>query len=122
MRGMDIVSAISDVLDEFETNGKLSQKSRDRILSVIEKIILGTRGYLDTKVRIDSFSMITAEAAYTEMSKPPSEFISVLEKCAECIRLQKDCQNECMELLRIIAKSAMQATSRRVDTRSLILH
>jgi hypothetical protein len=121
MRGMDIVGTISDVLDEFQTRGQLSSRSRDRVLGVIEKIIAGARSYYDTKTRIDSFSMITAEAAYTEISKPPSEFVSMLEECAECIRFEKGCQNKCMDLLRVIARSAMQATSRRVDTRSLIL-
>jgi len=44
MRGMDIVGAISDVLDEFQTKGELSQKSRDQVLTVLEKMILGAKG------------------------------------------------------------------------------
>ena len=87
MRGMDIIGAISDYLDEYQTKGKPSPKSRNRVISVLENIISGAKSYTDSKIRIDSFSMITAEAAYTEMTKTPSEFVSVLKRCIECIRL-----------------------------------
>jgi len=122
MRGMDIIGAISDFLDEYQTEGCSTSESRDRVLSVLENLISGARSYIDSNIRIDSFSMITAEAAYTEISKTPTEFISILERCAESIRLQKENLNDCLDILRIIAKNAMQVTSRRVDTKSLILH
>jgi hypothetical protein len=122
MRGMDIIGAISDFLDEYQTKGLPSSESRDRVLNVLENIILGARSYIDSNTRIDSFSMITAEAVYTEMSMTPTEFISILEKCIERIRLQNDYQNDCLNIIRIIAKNATKVTSRRVDTKSLILH
>jgi hypothetical protein len=122
MRGMDIISAISDFLDEYQTKGCPTIESRERVLGVLEKIILGARSFSDLNIKIDSFSMITAEAAYTEMSKTPTELISIIEKCMEKIRLLDEYENDCLDILRIIAKNAMQVTSRRVDTKSLILH
>jgi len=122
MRGMDIIGAISDYLDEYQTKGSPTSISRDRVISVLENIILGARSYTDSNIRIDSFSMITAEAVFTEMAKKPSEFVSVLERCIECIQYEKECQNDCLDILRTIAKNAMQVTSRRVDTKSLVLH
>jgi hypothetical protein len=122
MRGMDIVGTISDFLDEYQTKGSAKPKTTDRVITILENIILGAKSYVDSSIKIDSFSMITAEASYTEMEKTPSEFVSVLEGCIQCIRLQKECQNDFLDTLRIIAKNGMQVTSRRVDTKSLILH
>jgi len=122
MRGMDIIGTISDFLDEYQTKGCPTSKSKDRVISVLENIILGARSYIDSNIRIDSFSMIIAEAVYTEMLKPPSEIILILEKCIEEIRLHDDYHNNCLDILRIIAKNATKVTSRRVDTKSLILH
>ena len=122
MRGMDIIGAISDFLDEYQTNGCPSLKTKDRVISVLEKMILGTRSYIDSNVKIDSFSMIIADSAYTEMSKTPTEFISILEKCIKKININDGHQDNCLDVLRIIAESATKVTSRRVDTKSLILH
>ncbi len=122
MRGMDITGAISDYLDEYQTKGKSSSVTRDRIINVLKNLILGARSYTDPKIRIDSFSRITAEAAYTELAKTPSEFASDLEICIKCIQQEKGCQNDCLDILRIIAKNAMQVASRRVDTKSLVFY
>jgi hypothetical protein len=122
MRGMDIISAISDFLDEYQTRGCPTSVSKERVIGVLEKIILGARSFGDYNINIDSFSIITAETAYTEMSVTPTEFISIIEKCMEKIRLLNEYENDCLNILRIIAKNAMQVTSRRVDTKSLILH
>ncbi len=122
MRGMDIVGAISEFLDEYQTKGRPTSESSDRVLYVIERLILGARSFLDSNVRIDSFSMMIAEAVHTEMSKTPNELISILERCAEHIRSQSEHLNDCLDILRIISKNVMRVTSRRVDTRSLVLH
>ena len=122
MRGMNIVGAISDFLDELQREGYPTSESRNRVLYLLENLISGARSYIDFNFRVDSFSMIIAEAVFTEMSKTPTEFISALETCVERIRLQKENRNDCLDILRLIAKNAMQVASRRVDTKSLILH
>jgi len=122
MRGMDIIGAISDFLDEYQTKGCPTSKSKNRVINVLENIILGAKSYTDSKIKIDSFSMVIADSASTEMSKTPTEFILSLEKCIEKIKLHDEYQSNCLDILRVIAKSATKVTSRRVDTKSLILH
>ena len=122
MRGMDIIGVISDFLYDCQTEGNTTPDSRDRVIDVLERVILGARSCVIPNVRIDSFTMMTARAAYTEVSKTPSDFISTLEKCIKRIGGQNECGNDCLNVLRTIAKSVRRVTSRRVDTESLILH
>lgn len=122
VRGMDIIDAISDFLDEYQTKGCPSSEARDRVIGVMGSIILGARRHIESNVRADSFSMMVAEAAYTDMLKTPSAFASILTECTERIRLQSDYPDDCLDILRVIAKNATRVTSRRVDTKSLILH
>ncbi|MHA1389694.1 MAG: hypothetical protein ACTSWA_01425 [Candidatus Thorarchaeota archaeon] len=122
MRGMNIVGAISDFLDEIQREGHPTSESRNRVICVLENLISGARSYIDSNIRVDSFSMITAEAVLTEMTKTPTEFISILENCVKRIRVEEENQNNCLDILRLVAKNTMQVTSRRVDTKSLILH
>ncbi len=122
MRGMDLIGAISDFIDELQTRGHVTSGSKDRVLDVLKKIIAGARSYIDTNVQIDSFSMKIAEAVYTDLEMRPRELVETIENCIELIQFQGKLQDSCMNILRVIAKKAMEVTSRRVDTKSLILH
>ncbi len=120
MRGMSVVGTISDFLDTLQRERVPSSEVNDRMLHVLDKLILGARSFIDSNIRIESFFKSTAEAVYTDMSLTPTEFVSVLEKCMERIKTH-EYQDECLEIIRSIARNAMQVASRRVDTRSLIL-
>ena len=122
MRGMNIIGAISDFLDEHQAKRETASSSRNRVLNVLRNIATGARSFIDSNVRIDSFSMIVAEAVYTDMSKTPTELISIIENCIERLDSYEVDQDSCLDVLRIIAKNTSKVTSRRVDTESLILH
>lgn len=121
MRGMNVVSAISDFLDESKSAGIQNKKAMDRVIALLEAIYLGARSYTDTRVTIDSFSAVVAEAVATDLWKTPAELAIILEDCLEKAKSQT-VSEPCLNILRIIAKSAMCVTSRSVDTRSLVLH
>ncbi len=122
MRGMELIGTISDFLDELQTKGHATSESKDRVLEVLKRVIAGARSYIDTNVQIDSFSMKIAEAVSRDLEMTPRELVETIENCIELIQFQGELEEPCMYVLRVIAKNAMEVTSRRVDTKSLILH
>jgi hypothetical protein len=121
-RGMDIVSAMSDFVYEVEIDGDASNQSTERILDILDTMILAAKTFTEGKVRVDSFFIKIVEELNTDLGMTSSDLITKLRGCQDMIESPDLSMGHCLELLRSIAKNAMLVTSERVDTKLLLFH
>jgi len=120
MKGMNIVSTISDFIEAVKQGTHTSDDSRERVLHLLHKIAQGAMSFRKENIAVDSFYQIIAEKLAEDRSCTPSELESTIKRCADAIR-EGLASPDCLDFLRSVAQQAMQVTSRSVYGRFLVL-